>query len=534
MRSLAAVLTRSFRLGLGVHLALMSLVATASAQDATRQGRPDRRLGADDVLRIRELHHITDTFGAEIWPGFDTRKIPVAINNDDLEELLIGHADPPQEFRPFKEFRLQGQPVMIREGVTRYGPKGGGWAVDLGGQHTAYVSTLGRGQSTETYLSLILHECFHCFQKDFWQRSKDAYGNLSEDDPIYSAMIGLESRILKAALAEQDDEQARELAKTFVAVRHKRRQGMPPNLVLLEGEHEFNEGTATYTQARMYQLIASKGITPLDQDKDPRFDGFPNARRDYARMISEIIPFKGLPITFFHSMYKNGMAQCLILDRVRPGWKDEMREHRLTQFALLEKEFPLGEDQEKELLSKARDRFGYAELLGEQKNLIEKRLDLIRGYIDAPGRLYRIHYRNMRQGFNWKPVGPVYHVPESLERALAEKRKAQGKSRSDGHAKVADKNPMRRSVWVGGIRRFEMEGLDFASQETPVMFGRDHIEWIDLEPASDRSDMIVESEREQDGTYWGLKVKTDGFILEADKARIDWSKDVVEIYPLPR
>lgn len=39
-----------------------------------------RPLGEIDVVRIRELHHITETFGDRIWPGFDTRGIPVAIN----------------------------------------------------------------------------------------------------------------------------------------------------------------------------------------------------------------------------------------------------------------------------------------------------------------------------------------------------------------------------------------------------------------------------------------------------------------------
>jgi hypothetical protein len=71
----------------------------------------------------------------------------------------------------------------------------------------------------------------------------------------------------------------------------------------------------------MYQLMAEKGgVTPLDKGKDPQYHGFPNAKREYERMISEIIPPKSLPITFFHSKYKHGMAECLVLDRVRPGW----------------------------------------------------------------------------------------------------------------------------------------------------------------------------------------------------------------------
>ena len=63
-------------------------------------------------------------------------------DNDDKEELLISHPDPPKEFRPLKGSELHGQPVMIRDGVSRYGPNGGGWAVDIGGKQAAMISKL--------------------------------------------------------------------------------------------------------------------------------------------------------------------------------------------------------------------------------------------------------------------------------------------------------------------------------------------------------------------------------------------------------
>ena len=154
-----------------------SLVAAANAQDEADKKSVTRPLGEIDIVRIRELHHITDTYGDEIWPGFDTRKIPLAINNDDREELLAGHPDPPKEFHPFQGFEFNGEPVMVRDGVSRYGPSGGGWAVELGGKNTAYVGTLKQGWDTERYLALILHECFHCFQNDYRQRAEGRTAN---------------------------------------------------------------------------------------------------------------------------------------------------------------------------------------------------------------------------------------------------------------------------------------------------------------------------------------------------------------------
>lgn len=133
----------------------------AGVQDSMATDPPARALGEIDVIRVQELHHITDVFGNKIWPGFDTRKVPRAINNDNKEELLVGHPNPPKEYHPFKDFELNGRPVLVRDGANRYGPRGGGWAVDIGGKQTAYVSTLREGSDTAPYLSLILHECFH-------------------------------------------------------------------------------------------------------------------------------------------------------------------------------------------------------------------------------------------------------------------------------------------------------------------------------------------------------------------------------------
>ena len=131
------------------------------------------------------------------------------------------------------------------------------------------------------------------------------------------------------------------------------------------------------------------------------------------------------------------------------------------------------------------------------------------------------------RGFKFRPAGPVYHVPESLEKELAEKR---GRN---VYGEVISGRPHRK-VWVGGIRRMEREGLLFESGDTPVILGQESLEWIDRDPAPDDSDMIVESEKEEDGTHFDVKIKTDGFTLEVERARIEWSKEIVKTYPIPR
>ena len=121
-----------------------------------------------------------------------------------------------------------------------------------------------------------------------------------------------------------------------------------------------------------------------------------------------------------------------------------MRDKGMTQFTLIEKEFPLEANTQQELLAEATKRFDYESLLADQKKLVGERLDLVRRYIDSPGRRYRMYHGAIREGLNFKPVGPVYHVPESLEKELADKRKEQAGSAVNAAGVLIQKSQFRR------------------------------------------------------------------------------------------
>jgi len=512
-------------------LVLTSLVV---AQDRKAQPSPPptaaggRGLGNRDIHRIRELHHLTDVLGDKLWPGYDTRKIPIAVNNDDRQEILIGHPAPPREFRDFKGHDIDGKPVMIRDGVTRYGPRSGGWAVQLGGEHTAYVSVLQKGQSTESYLSLLLHECFHVYQRRYRQRAEGNVASLPTDDPVYAAMIGLESRILHAALLEDREEKLHELCRMFVAVRHARRKPLAAGVVRKEGEQEYNEGTATYIQARLFQLMAqSGGIKPAVASGDARYKGFASAASQYRMYKARVLPATSRPITFFHSQYQCGMAQCLLLDRVRPKWKEEMRENGRTQFDLLERQFPVTDEEHGALVADAKKRFAYEGLLAGQKKLVGDRVAKIKSLLEAKGRRYRVYHSAIPGRFKWKPRGPVYRVPPALLGDEAEAIVIEG---SRGRSTIL--NP-RVTIWGGGMR-FEKGSLLLESGKVPVVFRPDYLEWTDTDPDPKGKDLKIESRQVVGGVHHELKITTDGFTLSIDRARVERSASVVSIRPVER
>ncbi|MCP4656685.1 MAG: DUF885 domain-containing protein [bacterium] len=502
--------------------AFVALCSFSPAAPAAAAAETDHRPPERTLARIRQLHHLSDELAEEIWPGFDTRKIPIAVNIDDRREILIGHPDPPPEFHPFGDVTLDGQPVLIRDGVTRYGPSGGGWAIELGGVRAVYVGILDEQgeRDTEGYLSLLLHEAFHCYQVQYREPAEGPTDEYPLDDPVYAALLVLESHVLKAAVEAEDGDEARRLAAMFAAVRHQRRRELSPGVILREGEDEYNEGTATYSQARMFQLLAARGgLAPLSDLRDPRYHGFADAEQRYRENVAKIIPEGDGSVTFMHAMYQHGMAQGLLLDRLRPGWKEELREQGMTQFTVLERELALSPEEEEKLLALARERFAYGDLLAEQKRRVGERLATIRGFIAAPGRRYQIYHEHIPGRFKWKPRGPSYQVPESLAREVA--------------PEAEDPYALRRIVWAGGMARFEKEGLSFQSGEVPVSFGFRFLEWIDPDPAPDSSDLVIVAERQEEDLYFGLKLTTDDFSLEADRAQIEWSPEVVAIHPLP-
>jgi len=505
--------------GLVCGLVLASAVPLSAGEVVEAEGR---RLGAVDVARVCELYHLGDVLGDRVWPGFDVRKIPVAINNDDREELLAGHPHPPPDYRVFDGFEVNGRPVMIRDEVVRLvGGGRGGTALRIGDVKSVYSPTLLAGSETEErHLLKLFHEAFHCFQEGYRKRAEGAHGEHLWTDPAHSALIALEGRVLKAALEATEVSEMQELAKTFVAVRHERRKDLPAALVLQEGEDEFHEGTAHYAQVRALELLALLGgIAPPEGDRRPGYPDFADARELLAEEISDIVAQdKERPVTFEQAMYKHGMAQGLLLDRLRPGWKEALREPGATQFALLESVLSLPAQEEPKRVAAAKESFGYEDLFAEQKQRTDRYEAMIRGFLEAPGRRYRIYAGDLPGRALRKARRPLHPVPEDLGLQAAD----------DGEPESAI-----FVVYEAGFSRYEKPGFSFSSQEVPILEGMAYMEWIDPHPASDRSDLKIVAQRREGNVYHGLKLSTRGFTLEAVKARIEWTQEVVEIHPMP-
>jgi hypothetical protein len=479
-----------------------------------------------ELQRIKELYQLTDLFGDQIWPGFDTRKVPIAVNYNGRQQVLINHPKPPKEFRVFKDVELDGQTIMIRDGTTSYAMGGAG---HVGGIKTSMVSVPDKETSTEKYLTMMLHESFHVYQQHIHKRAEGTVRIPPFYDIQYAAAIGLENWILYTALQQKHAKTVDSLVKMFVAVRSERRKNLSEAVCREEDEENFAEGTAFYAEVRLHQLLHQAGArqSPLVKD-DPHYSGFSAAGKEYRNYLEGILPPKDRIVTLGHERYQNGMAQALLLDRIRPGWEKEMGAKGMTQFTLLKRQFPMEEEEKAALVAAAKEKFGYEKILAQQERLIRERISTVHKYLDAAGRRYRIYYLENPGPFNWKPRYPIYDLPgKYLTKTQMEIALPKGKKIDDEYMEVL--------VLEKGIQRLEKGDLLFEGGEVPIIYWTDldYFEWIDPSPAADKSDMKIQALQQEKDIYTNLIITTGGFTLRVNHARIMWSDKIVEIHPVP-
>ena len=387
------------------------------------------------------------------------------------------------------------------------------------------MSQLQADQEPEGYLSLLLHECFHVYQRRFQEPPPGPFEELPELDADYSGGIGLESRVLAAALADGLLEgQRRELARQMVAVRLRRRAGRSQGLVRLEAREEYNEGTATYTQVRMMQLIMARGgLKARSAGKDAGYREFQGAEKRYLELLARILPGDGERLSFLHAQYQHGMALGLLLDHLRPGWKEELRGVGETQFAVLAREIPLTEEE-------------WIDTAWGRGRAVRRRRDL-RG-AGAPHRTPESHdpgaagargtplphlsRRHPRQN-ELEAQGPSAPCPGGHDARPVPHFLPRGDSRRGGRG---------ASIWEGGLEAFEKPGLSVVTGPTPIVFGSTCLEWTDPTPEDDLRDIDIEADSVEGEIYTGLRLSTEGLEVVVDRARVVLNEELVVVVPV--
>jgi hypothetical protein len=228
-----------------------------------------------------------------LWPGFDPSRLPIALF-DGSRTWLLHHPAPPPEFArdPGRDgvFVMDGQ----HPSVVAYS------TVEMGGVRTATFVRLPGASAANTRWGIV-HEMFHVF----WM---SRHPNVRPNEMARYAYPVTDERVLNLCLAEEEA-LARALeagspaetagwAAAALRFRRERRPLLPDRHVsAFETGLEQLEGTATSVADTM------AGERPEETSR--------KLRRDWpADQVRE---------RFYHT----GAAVCLLLDRLRPGWKAE-------------------------------------------------------------------------------------------------------------------------------------------------------------------------------------------------------------------
>lgn len=205
----------------------------------------------------------------DVWPGFDPRKIPVAIY-DGRRTILRNHPAPPPELRePY-----QGRHPLVTANSS----------VEIGGVETATIL------SPDPTPALIAHETFHVHQRTkhpAWSANEVDLFVYPLEDVEALALQRREFDALKRALAGDDC-----AVRLALALRRERFARIGATAAAYERGTELNEGLATYVEHRV--------------------TGAPVVLRDVA------------PEAVRDRAYQSGLALATLLDRYDPEWRETL------------------------------------------------------------------------------------------------------------------------------------------------------------------------------------------------------------------
>ncbi|MEE4194350.1 MAG: hypothetical protein V2J07_04045 [Anaerolineae bacterium] len=342
-------------------------------------------LSEADKARLEEFDHLLNTFGDEVWPGWNSSTIPVIVYNEETVFLVNYPGEPPAGWQkmPSGEQRgsawqvvlddtIHGQPYYRQKLDPLKTPEnftvkvGSIWVATMQTYEYAaieFYSQFGNDlpgvlraifpyqffwklliPNSETYVAGIAHESFHAYQGTVsLDRMAEAEKMISVEsgypwnDEQVRQMWQEELDLLYQAVQEEDLEVKRELAAQFLAQRVARRTQTSLSLeeIEFERQREWLEGLAKYAELSiLYAAAADSAYLPvLNSSVDGEFDGYQKSVPYFERQLSEVTRMVNQDgeIRFYYT----GMCMGLLLDDLLPGWKSEILTGKATQEQLL-------------------------------------------------------------------------------------------------------------------------------------------------------------------------------------------------------
>ncbi len=303
-----------------------------------KQAMADERLADRDVTVIAQAYHLWESLGEQVWPGWTDTPMPMLYIADD-HEFAIGFGSALNGFagldQTIADRQLQLRPRQFEPTLAA--------SFDFEGIPAVIIGTPANLQWSPTEWTLkAVHEMYHVMSSRRGSAVKianlqigpsdDASWQLEfpfpYDDVDVMRLMHLQGYPLFLALNAEIDADAKYnagacLEAHAVLETFLRNATGDDRAAHYAQFQEGEEGVARYTEHRLAQLAAEAEYEPLAAFRD--IEG----STSYATIWSEsyatapfVIKHAGRAVKSRTLFYYLGLGKALLLDRIKPDWKD--------------------------------------------------------------------------------------------------------------------------------------------------------------------------------------------------------------------
>jgi hypothetical protein len=368
-------------------LLVVSLLGSIASPRLAAQRAPDAfRIDPRIIAEAQDVWSVIASPRNPIWTGWNAARTPLLFYAPGIQDVLINHPRPPQDFRLYGgPVRFGDAKIWLRDGATFESQPGQNTSRTIAGTRTLMVADPEAGSNPYDDMGVIAHEAFHVFQ-DLGAPNKGANEMALVRYPILSAKnnlgFALEGAALAAALRAPNTAAFRAAAIRWLAVRHDRRAALRPPAVEYEDAVEFTEGLAKYVQYRLLETLQGRRPGPA-MWWTRGFHGYGDLSVERDAVVAMLLrhmrgeinvnndPFGAAPLRM--RLYYSGMAQGLLLDRLAaPQWKARVFQPDVSLTSLVEQSLGATTEELAAALDEARREPGYDSLLSTKTALAER------------------------------------------------------------------------------------------------------------------------------------------------------------------
>jgi hypothetical protein len=305
---------------------------------------PADRIASDDSVRINEFYRLAAQVQDQVWPNWDQTPAPLLLVTSD-REFLTHHPAPPQDFKPTGN-GFYSRPRQFAINLLATLPAFGPPSVIVIGEPKNTAS-----KTSTPWLITLMHEHFHQLQnaqpayfgavEDLGLSRSDTTGMWMLNYPfpyekpeLVRTFVSLRDLLLRA-LQEPDTGKFRVLAKQYVLERKKFFSQLSSNDKKYLSFQLWQEGIARYTQIKAAEAAAQYQPT-REYVSLSDFEPFSTyAAKARAETLDELTR-ADLGQWKRTAFYSFGAAEGLLLDRLKPRWKDEYFKNLLSMDSYFE------------------------------------------------------------------------------------------------------------------------------------------------------------------------------------------------------